>query len=58
MYLGISSYNHESAVALVNDEGFLLDFCKEEFLTRIKGDKSFPKKSLELILHNQSLKIK
>ena len=50
MYLGISCYNHESAAALVNKKGQLVNYYKEESLSRIKGDKSFPIKSINKIL--------
>ena len=50
MFLGISSYNHESAVALINRSGILIDYCKEESLSRIKGEKSFPKRALKRII--------
>ena len=45
MYIGVSGYNHESAAALVDKNGVLIDYCKEESLSRIKGDKSFPPES-------------
>ena len=43
MYLGISAFYHESSVALISDEGELLNLKKEEWHSRVKGDKSFPK---------------
>ncbi len=54
MYIGISAYNHESAIAIVNKNGELLDYCKEESLSRIKGDQSFPKRALKRLIqiHN------
>ena len=55
MFIGISGYNHESAVALVNQRGELVDYCKEESLSRIKGDKSFPCRSLERIITKNKL---
>ncbi len=55
MFIGLSSYNHESAVALVDDNGKLIDYCKEESISRIKGDKSFPKRSLEKIFKDNNL---
>ena len=58
MYLGISSYNHESALALINDKGELIDFEREECLTRIKGDKSFPKFSIEQVLERNNVNLK
>ena len=58
MFIGISGYSHESAVALVNKEGELIDYCKEESLSRIKGDKSFPKRSIKKLLVTNNLKIK
>ena len=54
MYLGISAYFHDSSVALLDDKGNLIDFKKEEWLSRIKGDKSFPRLALNEIceIHN------
>ena len=43
MYLGISGYNHQSSAALVDKDGQLINYYMEESLSRIKGDKSFPK---------------
>ena len=40
--LGISAYFHESSVALFKD-GDLIFFCREEYFSRIKADKSFPR---------------
>ncbi len=57
MYIGLSGYSHESSAALVDNDGALIDYCREEYLTRIKGDKSFPKKSLRKILIDNSLNI-
>ena len=57
MYLGISSYNHESAAALVDMEGKLLNYYREESLSRIKSDKSFPLRSLKKILDVNNLEI-
>ncbi len=53
-YIGISGYYHESSVFLtdgINNNCFL----KEEYFTRIKGDKSFPKRSLEFLIEKYSL---
>ena len=58
MFLGVTGYNHESSVALVDRNGVLIDFCREESLSRIKGDKSFPKRSINKILDSNNLKIK
>ncbi len=57
MYIGVSGYNHESSAALVNDEGVLIDYYREEILSRVKGDKSFPKRSLKKIVENNHLNI-
>ncbi len=61
MYLGISAYFHDSTVALLDDSSQLIDFKKEEWLSRIKGDKSFPRLALNEIisehkLNNENLK--
>ena len=58
MYLGISGYNHESAAALINNDAKLIDYCREEALSRIKGDKSFPKRSIKKIIENNKLNIR
>ncbi len=53
-YIGISAYYHESSIFLtdgINTNCFL----KEEYFTRIKGDKSFPKRSLEFLIEKYSL---
>ena len=50
MFLGVTGYNHESSVALVDRNGVLIDFCREESLSRIKGDKSFPRRSINKLL--------
>lgn len=60
-YLGISAYYHDASVALLDTDGNLIDFKKEEWLSRVKGDKSFPRQGiLELIksynLSDQNLK--
>tara|TARA_B110000305_G_C19450567_1_gene647660 strand:+ start:1377 stop:3065 length:1689 start_codon:yes stop_codon:yes gene_type:complete len=50
MFLGVSAFYHESSVALVSKNGDLIDFQKEEWHSRVKGDKSFPKLSIEKII--------
>ena len=57
MYLGISAYNHQSAAALINEEGELINYYREEQLSRIKGDNSFPKNSIKKLFETNSLKI-
>ena len=57
MYLGISSYNHQSAAALIDEEGKLINYYREEQLSRIKGDNSFPKNSIKKLFETNSLKI-
>ncbi len=53
-YIGISAYYHESSVFLT--DGLNINcFLKEEYFTRIKGDKSFPKRSLEFLIKKYSL---
>jgi len=52
MYLGISAYNHESAAAIVSNDGILLDFSREETLSRVKCDRSFPKRSINKLLRD------
>lgn len=55
MFLGISAYFHDSSVALINSNGDLIDFKKEEYLSRVKGDKSFPRLALKEIIKNHNL---
>ena len=57
MYIGISGYNHESSAALINNEGQLVNYYREESLSRIKGDKSFPKRAISLILKTNGIEI-
>ncbi len=58
MFIGVTGYNHESSAALVDRNGVLIDFCREESLSRIKGDKSFPKRAINKILDSNNLEIK
>ena len=55
MFLGISAYFHDSSVALIDSNGVLIDFKKEEYLSRVKGDKSFPRLALTEIMKNHNL---
>ena len=57
MYIGITGYNHESSAALVDHNGCLIDYYREESLSRIKGDKSFPKRALERLIKNNDLSL-
>ena len=57
MFIGVTGYNHESSAALVDENGMLIDFYREESLSRIKGDKSFPRRSINKILDSNNLKI-
>ena len=38
MYIGVSGYNHESAAALVDKNGVLIDYCKEEDLNETSDE--------------------
>ena len=49
-FLGISAYYHDSSVALIDSSRKLVDFKKEEWLSRVKGDKSFPRQSLQELI--------
>ena len=57
MFIGVTGYNHEASAALVDKNGVLVDFCREESLSRIKGDKSFPRRSIKKLLVTNNLKI-
>ena len=54
-YLGISSYYHDSSAALIDSHGQLIDFKKEEWLSRVKGDKSFPRLSIQEMVSRYDL---
>ena len=54
--IGISSYFHDSAVALIID-GKVVYAAQEERFTRIKHDFNFPLKSLKNLLEFNKLKI-
>ena len=54
-FIGISSYYHDSSVALIDLEGNLVDFKKEEWLSRVKGDKSFPRLALQELIRAYNL---
>tara|TARA_B100000212_G_scaffold342516_1_gene330155 strand:- start:1944 stop:3689 length:1746 start_codon:yes stop_codon:yes gene_type:complete len=55
VYIGLTGYNHESSVALIDDKGKLIDYFREECLSRIKGDKSFPKRGLKILIEKYNL---
>jgi len=54
MIIGISAYYHDSSVALVKNNE-IIDFIKEEEITRVKGDNNFPFRSLSLIIEKYKL---
>jgi len=54
-FLGISAYYHDASVALIDSLGKLVDFKKEEWLSRVKGDKSFPRQSLQELIDSYEL---
>lgn len=54
--LGISSYYHDSAAALIKD-GIVLCAAEEERFTRIKHDNNFPLNSIEFCLKSQNIEI-
>ena len=55
MFIGISGYFHDSSVALIDAKGVLIDFKKEEYFSRVKGDKGFPRLALQEIIKNHNL---
>ena len=56
MILGISAYYHDSAAALVGEEG-ILAAAQEERFTRIKHDSSFPIHAINYCLEEANLKL-
>lgn len=57
MFIGVTGYNHESSAALVDKNGVLINYYREESLSRIKGDKSFPRRAIKKLLDSNNLKI-
>ena len=56
MILGISAYYHDSAAALVGEDG-ILAAAQEERFTRIKHDSSFPIHAINYCLEEANLKL-
>lgn len=56
MILGISAYYHDSAAALVGENG-IIAAAQEERFTRIKHDSSFPIHSIKYCLEEANLKL-
>ena len=54
--LGISSFYHDSAAALLID-GEIIAAAQEERFSRIKHDQSFPEKSIDFVLDFANLKL-
>jgi len=52
--LGVSGYFHDSSVCLL-ENGQLIEFVKEESLTRIKGTRGFPIRSLKFLVKKYNL---
>jgi carbamoyltransferase len=52
--LGISCYFHDSAAALVNEQGLVAASSEERF-TRIKHDRDFPSRAIEFCLTQASI---
>ena len=52
--LGISGYFHDSSICLLKN-GELIEFLKEEELTRIKGSKNFPIRTLHHLIEEYAL---
>ena len=52
--IGVSGYFHDSSVCLLED-GKLIEFVKEESLTRIKGTRGFPFRSLKFLIRKYEL---
>ena len=52
--LGVSGYFHDSSVCLL-ENGHLIEFVKEESLTRIKGSRGFPFRALTFLITKYGL---
>lgn len=54
--LGISAYYHESAACLVSTKtNQIVGYCKEESVSRVKGDNSFPKYAVNELLASSGI---
>lgn len=54
--LGVSAYYHESAACLVcTKTNKIIGYCKEESVSRVKGDNSFPKYAVNALLASSSI---
>ena len=54
-FIGVSGYFHDSSIAIIDEQGNLVDFKKEEYFSRVKGDKSFPRIALQEMIKNFNL---
>ena len=52
--LGVSGYFHDSSVCLLKN-GQMIEFVKDESLTRIKGSRGFPIRSLTFLTTKNGL---
>ena len=55
--LGISAFYHDSAAALIGDDGIIIAAAQEERFSRIKHDSSFPNQSIEYCLNAGDISI-
>jgi len=55
--LGISAFYHDSAAALIGDDGIIIAAAQEERFSRIKHDSSFPSQSIEYCLNAGDISI-
>ena len=56
LVLGISSFYHDSAAALIKN-GEIISAAQEERFTRIKHDASFPKNAIKFLLNYSNIKL-
>lgn len=54
--IGISAFYHDSAACLLKD-GKIISAAQEERFTRVKHDKSFPKKAIDFCLKDNNISI-
>ena len=52
--IGISAYFHESSVSLFQD-GELIEFSREEYFSRIKGDNNFPRLTIRYLIEKYDI---
>ena len=51
-FIGVSALHHDSAAALIDEKGNIINISQEERRTKIKNDKSWPQDSIDWCLND------